>query len=74
MARDLTLPLNSAVSEAMEARDSGRDARRASSPAGCEREKGGAMGYFEQAKDGLRAVGARAGAVAGWTGRGAGRM
>lgn len=26
-------------------------------------------GYFEQAKDGLRAVGARAGAVAGWTGR-----
>jgi hypothetical protein len=30
----------------------------------------GALGYLEQAKDGLRAVGARAGAVTGWGGRG----
>lgn len=73
LARDLTMPPGSAVNEAMEARerDPSRDGRRASSPASTDR--GGAFGYFEQAKDGLRAVGARAGAVAGWTGRGAGR-
>ena len=50
-----------------------RDARRSSSPAAAMGGAGGAMGYFEQAKDGLRAVGARAGAVTGWTGRGGGR-
>lgn len=42
-----------------EGREGGRDGK-----------EGAAMGYLEQAKDVLRATGARAGAVAGWTGRG----
>lgn len=51
-----------------------RDSReRSSSPGVFPREGNGPLGYLGQARDGLRAVGARAGAAAaGWSGRGRG--
>jgi hypothetical protein len=68
--RDLALPPASGAHTSSAAATAlgldGRDARRSSSPASV----GAALGYLEQAKDGLRAVGAKAGAVAGWGGRG----
>ncbi|GFZ48554.1 hypothetical protein JCM24511_06302 [Saitozyma sp. JCM 24511] len=67
--RDLALPPSSGAHTSSAAAAlglDGRDARRSSSPASV----GAALGYLEQAKDGLRAVGAKAGAVAGWGGRG----
>lgn len=51
--------------ESGHSRDRDRDSKDVSAP--------GAMGYLEQAKDVLRATGARAGAVAGWTTSGRGR-
>ncbi|WVQ82136.1 hypothetical protein IAT38_004264 [Cryptococcus sp. DSM 104549] len=62
-ARDLAMPPTSAMGITGHEAGSMGSARRALSPASAT------LGYLEQAKDGLRAVGAKAGAGVGWGGR-----
>ena len=74
IARDQTLPASSAVAEATEVRRSsyaGVEAHAHAQGVTAGTSAGGGIApYLEQAKDGLRAVGARAGAVTGWGQRG----
>ncbi|ORX40731.1 hypothetical protein BD324DRAFT_17534 [Kockovaella imperatae] len=70
IAKDQTLPASSAVAEVSSAGASVASPPTYIVPSGSSGAgTGGIEQYLEQAKDGLRAVGAKAGAVAGWTQR-----